>query len=119
MEIDAGRRAEIVNKIKLQEEAEGAEALAQFEAMSEEKSGWVRPSRNFGSADSKVQAAVIGGHVWGVTSVYVEAEVEEVRRRRAYIFCTAYSRNQNLTIIRAGRSILVGLKKPRQLKDQQ
>ncbi|GMH61523.1 hypothetical protein TrLO_g13384 [Triparma laevis f. longispina] len=78
LEIDAGRRAEIVKKIKLQEEAEGVEALAQFEALSEDKSGWVRPLRNFGSADSKVQAAMIGGHVWGITSVDVKAEVEEV-----------------------------------------
>ena len=63
LETDAGRRAEIVKKIKLQEEAEagGAAALAQFEVLFEEKKGSERPSRSFGKTDSNVQAKAVGG----------------------------------------------------------
>ncbi|GMI18487.1 hypothetical protein TrLO_g14652 [Triparma laevis f. longispina] len=78
LEIDAGRRAEIVTKIKREEEAWGAEALAQFKALFEERQGWERPSRSFGLADSKVQANTIGGKGWGITSMKVQAEMEEV-----------------------------------------
>ncbi|GMH82067.1 hypothetical protein TL16_g09138 [Triparma laevis f. inornata] len=78
LEIDAGRRAVIVKKIKLQEEAGGAEALAQFEALFKEKIEWERPSRSFGMADSKVNAEAFGGRVWGKTSLNVQADMEEV-----------------------------------------
>ncbi|GMH56674.1 hypothetical protein TrST_g10865 [Triparma strigata] len=54
LEIDAGRRAELVKAIKLRENFGGTEALAQFEALFEEKPGWERLSRSFGLADSKV-----------------------------------------------------------------
>ncbi|GMI04522.1 hypothetical protein TrLO_g15473 [Triparma laevis f. longispina] len=77
LEIDAGRRNEIAKKIKREEEA-GAEALAQFEALFEERQGWERPSRSFGLADSKVQASETGGKVWGCSNVSVRAEMEEI-----------------------------------------
>ncbi|GMH55451.1 hypothetical protein TL16_g01910 [Triparma laevis f. inornata] len=78
LDIDARRRAEIAKKIKLEEDAGGAEALAQFEALFEEREGSERPSRSFGLADSKVQANAVGGKGWGSTSVNVRAEMEEV-----------------------------------------
>ncbi|GMH73697.1 hypothetical protein TL16_g06259 [Triparma laevis f. inornata] len=77
LEIDGGRRVEIAKKIKLEEEAGGAEALAQFEALFEERQGWERPSRKFELADTKVQANVVGGKGWGSTSMNVRAEMEE------------------------------------------
>ncbi|GMH93210.1 hypothetical protein TL16_g12563 [Triparma laevis f. inornata] len=76
LEIDTGRRAEIVKKIKQEEESGGAEALVQFEALFEEKKGWERPSRKFELADSKVQANVVGGKGWGSASMNVRAEME-------------------------------------------
>ncbi|GMH67615.1 hypothetical protein TL16_g04726 [Triparma laevis f. inornata] len=77
LEIDAGRRAEIVKKFKLEDESGGTEALAQFEALFEEREGWKRPSRSFGKADSKVQVNAVSGKAWGSTSVHVRAELEE------------------------------------------
>ena len=44
LEIDAGRRAAIVQMIELTESS-GAEALTQFEALYDERQGWQRPSR--------------------------------------------------------------------------
>ncbi|GMH95781.1 hypothetical protein TL16_g13231 [Triparma laevis f. inornata] len=78
LEINAGQRAGIMKKIKLQEEAGGAKALAQFKALSEEKQGSERPSRKFELADSNVQANAVGSKGWGSTSVNVRAEMEEV-----------------------------------------
>ncbi|GMI16290.1 hypothetical protein TrLO_g11948 [Triparma laevis f. longispina] len=65
-----------------EEDAGGAEASAQFEALFEERKGWEWSSRSFGLADNKVQANAVGGKGWGSTSVNVRAEMEEVRRRR-------------------------------------
>ncbi|GMH53091.1 hypothetical protein TL16_g01370 [Triparma laevis f. inornata] len=78
LEIDEGRRAEIVEKIKQEEEAGEVEALAQVEALFEDKQGWERPPRIFGSADSKVQVAAVGGKAWCKTSVKIRTEIEEV-----------------------------------------
>ncbi|GMH72902.1 hypothetical protein TL16_g06036 [Triparma laevis f. inornata] len=76
LEIDAGRRAEIMKKIK-REEAGRADALAQFESLFEEKKGRDRPSRSFGKADVHVQADAVGGKGWGSTSMNVRVEMEE------------------------------------------
>ncbi|GMH58858.1 hypothetical protein TrLO_g8001 [Triparma laevis f. longispina] len=78
LEIDAGQRAEIVKKIKREEEVGGLEASAQFEALFEERQGSERPSRKFELTDSKVQASAVGGKGWGSTRVKVRAEMEEV-----------------------------------------
>ncbi|GMH77977.1 hypothetical protein TL16_g07607 [Triparma laevis f. inornata] len=78
LEIDVGRRAEIVKKIKREVETGGAEGFAQFEAMFEEKRGWERPSRSFGKADSFVKTEILGSHSWGKTTVKIKAEMEEV-----------------------------------------
>ncbi|GMH68630.1 hypothetical protein TL16_g04977 [Triparma laevis f. inornata] len=51
-EIDARRRAEILKIIKTEEVTESSEALAQFEALAEERKGWERPARSLGKADS-------------------------------------------------------------------
>ena len=45
LEIDTGRRAAVVQMIELKEESGVAEALAQFEALHNERQGWQRPSR--------------------------------------------------------------------------
>ena len=44
LEIDAGSRSELVQMIELTESS-GAEALAQFEALHNERQGWQRPTR--------------------------------------------------------------------------
>ena len=63
LEIDAGRRAAIVQSIKQKKGTEGAEALRQLEALLEERPGWIRPSRSYGKADSKLFATVAGDQV--------------------------------------------------------
>jgi len=78
LEIDAGHRAAIAEAIELKEESGGAEALAQFEALVEERPGWERPSRkSFGLADSMVKADK-SGHAWGTTRLDIRASMEEV-----------------------------------------
>jgi hypothetical protein len=50
----------------------------QFEVLFEEKTGWERPSRSFGLADSKVQADALGGRAWGKTVVFFPGKMEDV-----------------------------------------
>ena len=55
LEIDAGRRAAIVQFIELEEASGAPEALSKFEALVHERKGCERPSSIFGTADAMVK----------------------------------------------------------------
>ncbi|GMI16546.1 hypothetical protein TrLO_g10802 [Triparma laevis f. longispina] len=81
VDIDDIRRVNFAKLIKHENSLKkivSAEALKQIEAIFEERPGSMRPSKNFGLADSKVHADVIGGHAWCKTSIKIHAEIEEV-----------------------------------------
>ena len=84
MDIDAGRRSTIAQKIMLEDQLEratGKSTLKQFEEVFEEKEGCESESSttSFALANSLIHADQFGGHGWGRTSMQVKARVE-VRR---------------------------------------
>ncbi|GMI09905.1 hypothetical protein TrLO_g15291 [Triparma laevis f. longispina] len=78
-EIDAIRRAEIVESIKRNYDFILAEdAMNTFEKLFKEVKGSEQPSSSYGMAESKVYASLFGRHAWGRTSLKARATLEDV-----------------------------------------
>ncbi|GMH84308.1 hypothetical protein TL16_g09884 [Triparma laevis f. inornata] len=77
LEIDAGRRAELVKRIK-ESPKSGPAPLTQVATMFTSRHHCERPTRSFGLADSIVEHGHIGGNTWGKTTLVFRAEIEEV-----------------------------------------
>ena len=78
LEIDAGRRAKVMQRTGPKEKSGRAEALAQFEALFKERPGSERPSRSFTTAGSMVKVEAVSDLAWGATRLDVRASIEEV-----------------------------------------
>ncbi|GMH92018.1 hypothetical protein TrST_g565 [Triparma strigata] len=78
VEVDASNRAVIAQKIKEKGESGGAEALAKFEALYRERTGWQRPSRSFGKVDCKLLSELVSAKTWGSNSLQIRGGLHDI-----------------------------------------